>query len=579
MPDTVETSQLTIEAVEAMLAKMTPEGRAAIRTRIAPMAKKVWLPQPGPQTRAFYSDADELLYGGAAGGGKSELLIGLALTQHQNSVLFRRQSNDLDTLWDRLNEVAQPIVIKNDSQKKKMRTSDGRNVFGGHLEAPGSEKSHQGRARDFYGFDEGAQLDEAKVVFVTQWLRSVTPGQRKRVVIATNPPIPEMKDGVMTDAGTGDWLLRWFAPWLDVRFPNPAKEGELRWCFMRADGDRFVTVWVDGPGCYDPVTGNPRPDATAADIDAGTVSVARSRTFIRSLVKDNIFLKGTGYAEKLSSTPEPLKSMLLRGDFTVKGEDHPMQVIPTNWVLAAEDRWEERRRELELNQQKLKQLVLFGDIAQGGVDTTVLASLLETNFFEDLVAKPGRDTPTGKEVTSLILTTRRNRSLIVLDAGGGWAGSTTAHLEQNNLGEGDVEQFVSSKASTNWTPDMVYKYANLRTEMWWEFRLALDPQSEFEICLPPRSRLRAQLTTPHWKPKGKLLYIESKDDIRTRLNGASTDEADAVLGAWHYREQALARMLRIDVDIIDKIVHGKTEADVRRQRNTAEDLDDPLRDW
>lgn len=28
-----------------------------------------WLPFPGPQAQAYYSPADELLYGGAAGGG------------------------------------------------------------------------------------------------------------------------------------------------------------------------------------------------------------------------------------------------------------------------------------------------------------------------------------------------------------------------------------------------------------------------------------------------------------------------------------------------------------------------------
>ena len=35
-----------------------------------------------PQQQAFDSKADILLFGGAAGGGKSSLLIGLALTSH-----------------------------------------------------------------------------------------------------------------------------------------------------------------------------------------------------------------------------------------------------------------------------------------------------------------------------------------------------------------------------------------------------------------------------------------------------------------------------------------------------------------
>src|SRR5579863_6219433 len=50
----------------------------------------LWQPLLGPQSRAFESDADELFYGGAAGGGKSDLLLGLAATKHQHSIVFRR---------------------------------------------------------------------------------------------------------------------------------------------------------------------------------------------------------------------------------------------------------------------------------------------------------------------------------------------------------------------------------------------------------------------------------------------------------------------------------------------------------
>jgi hypothetical protein len=43
-----------------------------------------WAPEPTnqPQFDAYHSKADLLLYGGAAGGGKSDLLLGLALTAH-----------------------------------------------------------------------------------------------------------------------------------------------------------------------------------------------------------------------------------------------------------------------------------------------------------------------------------------------------------------------------------------------------------------------------------------------------------------------------------------------------------------
>lgn len=562
---------LTLDALERKLRGLPPEQRQAIEKKAAAYLNRCWLPQPGPQRAAFESEADELLYGGAAGGGKTDLLIGLATTQHRRSTLFRRQSNDLDTLWERLTEVASSAgVEQSNSNKKTMRLGDGRLIYGAHLDAPGSEKSHQGNARDFYGFDEAAQMDEFKIAFVTQWLRSTDPDQRKRIVFATNPPMPEMVNGQLQDVAVGDWLLRWFAPWLDDTYPNPAKDGELRWCYMDREGDRLTTVWVEGPGYYDAETGELVDDPEQDDIDRGRYKAARSRTFIRSLAKDNAFLAGTGYVERIAGQPEPFRSMLLTGDFSIKGEDHPMQVIPTEWVVAAQARWRQREPE----RRRLKQLVLSGDVAQGGADMTVLAALLETDFFDDLIVRPGRDTPTGKEVTAMVLTARRDNSLIVLDGTGSWAGSTRDLLETHH--QIIAEMFVASHASTKWNSTMTYRYANMRSEMWWEFREALDPKSDYDICLPPSIRLRTQLTTPLWGPKGKLLYIESKEEIQKRI-GSSTDEADAVLQAWNQRDTALAlRTARTagKKSWLKETLEGREPAP-----GEPFEFDDPLRDW
>ena len=39
---------------------------------------RYWSPLPGQQTIAYHSPADILFYGGAAGGGKTDLLVGVA---------------------------------------------------------------------------------------------------------------------------------------------------------------------------------------------------------------------------------------------------------------------------------------------------------------------------------------------------------------------------------------------------------------------------------------------------------------------------------------------------------------------
>src|SRR6185503_4178085 len=141
----------------------------------------------------------------------------------------------------------------------------------GALDRPRSEYNWQGRPHDFIGFDEGAQLSEAKVRFTMGWLRTEDPGQRCRVVIASNPPMgPE-----------GEWLPRWFAPWLDPSFPQPAAPGELRWHVLRADGS---IAWVDGPGKH---------------MFDGVALEAMSASFIPARLADNRYLRDSGYRARL----------------------------------------------------------------------------------------------------------------------------------------------------------------------------------------------------------------------------------------------------------------------------------------
>ncbi|PCH81191.1 MAG: hypothetical protein COB90_05265 [Hyphomicrobiales bacterium] len=87
-----------VEIVDAM----SDGRRARLESLLEDKLNRPWKPQPGPQTDAYYSQADLLLYGRQAGGGKSDLLIGLAINEHEVSVIFRQTHTDARSVEDRL---------------------------------------------------------------------------------------------------------------------------------------------------------------------------------------------------------------------------------------------------------------------------------------------------------------------------------------------------------------------------------------------------------------------------------------------------------------------------------------------
>jgi hypothetical protein len=268
---------MLLDDLVARLIQLPEKNRTeAIDLAVKSTATMVWVPNPGPQTQAFLCEADELFYGGEAGGGKTDLGVGLALTAHKRSLLLRRINKDAVKIKPRIEE-----ILGHDSgyngQLQRWRLGE-RQIDIAGCEQESDKQRFKGDPHDLIVFDEGTDFLESQYRFIIGWNRSTDPKQRCRVIVASNPPTtPE-----------GLWVVKYWGPWLDTTHPNPAKPGELRWFTTVAGEDREV----DGPGPH--------------MID-GEAVYARSRTFIRATLSDNPDLARTNYASVLASLPEELR--------------------------------------------------------------------------------------------------------------------------------------------------------------------------------------------------------------------------------------------------------------------------------
>lgn len=464
-------------------------------------AGQKWFPNPGPQTQAYYSKADLLLYGGEPGGGKSQLLLGLAFNCHRRSLLMRRKYSDLGRLVEDALKIHGSKDGFNGSPPPKLRISDDKQIDFGAAHRVGDEQDWMGKGRDFLGIDEATHFAESQVRFLMGWNRSEVAGQRVRTVLATNPPLdPE-----------GLWVIKMFAPWLDPTFHDPAKPGDLRWVVSDEDGnDR----WVEGPGKYEiKFAGLPRMVA------------ATSRTYIPASVDDNPEYAASGYKAQLDAMSEPFRSLLM-GGFRTSFQDRPGQVIPTAWVTAAQARWTPKPP------AGVPMCAIGVDASGGGTDPMVMAARYD-GWFAPIKEIPAKELPVeraGRMGAGMVVAYRRDNAKVIVDLGGGFGLSMFEQLKANNI---DVIGYKGSEKSNKRTKDGGLAYFNKRSASIWRFREALDPDQPggSPIMLPPSPKLVADLTAPTVDMEFAGIKVENKEDVCARL-GRSTDEGDAVVMAW-----------------------------------------------
>lgn len=496
---------------------------------------KPWEPNPGPQTEALNSLADVLGYGGAAGGGKSGLTKILAVTNHQRSIIFRREYPRLKDLIEKSRKLLAYSGAKYNSNEKVWRDIPGNRFLEfGACQHENNIENWRGIEHDLKAVDEATEITLEMFLFLTGWCRSPDPHQRCRTVFTFNPP----------SSSKGRWVVNYLAPWLDPTYPKKtgreiALPGELRY-FVGDGKDLDIEVEVSefvvkiGDEIYEFNSPEPQyindkiywPRPKPMQIGSELLE-PRSRTFIAARLEDNPFLRDSGYRSVLQSLPEPLRSQLLYGDTKIQQDDSIWQVIPTAWVEAAMERWLPYP-------QALEQTHLGVDVARGGKDFTIIAERY-ANWIAELHYYPGQSTPDGIIVAKQIFghLKAKNTKIQIDVIGVGAAvvdcctkdGLKTIPLQSS----GAAVDSYSKEPITDVTG--LLTFLNKRALWWWNMRELLNPANNTLVALPKDAKLKEDLTAPRWSESGKVIKVESKDDIIKRL-GHSTDRGDAVIYAF-----------------------------------------------
>lgn len=127
-------------------------------------------PQPGPQTEFLRRVEDEVLYGGAKGGGKSYALLLESLRQINNraykALILRRTYPRLQELIDRSKEIFPALGGAYSSQEHSWTFPSGAKIRFGHCQNLGDERNYQGHEFAFIGFDQLEEFLESQYLFI-----------------------------------------------------------------------------------------------------------------------------------------------------------------------------------------------------------------------------------------------------------------------------------------------------------------------------------------------------------------------------------------------------------------------------
>jgi len=271
----------------------------------------VFRPNPGPQEEFLSSSERDVLYGGAAGGGKSFALLADPLrfchNPNHRGLLLRRTLDELTELIDKSRQLYTKAFpgAKFRESKSTWHFPSGATIWFTYLDKDKDVTRFQGQAFNWIGIDE---ITQYPTPYVWDYLRS-----RLR---ATDPELQQhlYMRATANPGGVGGWWVK--------------------------------KTYIDGPEpnkpfpAFDVETGNPFVWPPGHEKEGQPLFY---RKFVPARLTDNPFLMADGqYEAMLRSLPEVERRRLLEGDWDVaEGAAFPefsrrRHVVepfelPTNW--------------------------------------------------------------------------------------------------------------------------------------------------------------------------------------------------------------------------------------------------------